>query len=743
MADETPITPEQVAEKLRQLDELKKKLEKAAGKKPPGRKPGIEGESAYESNRRRNLEAGNKKTRTGQDIGPIPEVSDLNWSRRLRCEADPELFFVTYFGFAPFFFKPFSDDHRRVIAKGEHCVHQGGNVAYAMPRGHGKTALARAFCIRAILLGLRQFALFVGAADTHARTSLSTIKVMLERSPLLAEDYPEVVYPILALEGSSKRQQGQNCLGVPTDIHWGKDYIQLPACPPQPSIRPEQGGGHGALMLASGLMGSGITGTNVNGRRPDFLCLDDPQTRQSAKSDAQCAAREEILAAMITGIAAPGVKLAAFMPCTVIRSNDMADRHLNHSLHPEWGIERCALLKTMPTNMALWEANKAIRTNFDPYAGPGDKERAATEATLHYIDNQEAMDAGAEPSWPERYNADEVSAVQNAMNLHADNKYAFFAEMQNAPLAGSLGNVKELTREEVAKRLSNALRLCVPHGATKLTAFIDVQGIGLLWYMVCAWRDCFTGYVIDYGTYPDQQRRYFTKATAPKLLAAGDQALHSGIMELAQHLLKAQYQQASGGSLMLDLLLIDSGHQAELVYEACRQLRDAGFGARILPSKGEGARSSDRRGFTEGAKVQGERRGFQWRLPPPKERRGVKLLLYETNGWKSFVTDRIAVKDGGMGSLTFFGADQAEHMMLFDHLFAEYRDRVKSERTGREIDEWHERGNQDNDLWDCLIGCAVAANVQGVVLEDIQPPAKAAKNVRDYSAMYSAAMGGS
>jgi phage terminase large subunit GpA-like protein len=308
--------------------------------------------------------------------------------------------------------------------------------------------------------------------------------------------------------------------------------------------------------------------------------------------------------------------------------------------------------------------------------------------------------------------------------------------MQNEPLLSDLGNVVEMTKDEVATRLSGRPRLIVPHGDTRVTAFIDVQGIGLLFYLVLATRDDFTAHCIDYGTWPDQHRRYFTKSSAPSLLPNGDKGLHSGLIELGCDLLTTDYKGESGGSFMIDLLLVDSGHQAELIYEFVRQMRARGFGNRILPSKGEGPGANERKGFTEGPRTDPrERRGFEWILPPPKEARGVKLLRYNTNAWKSFLWERIAVEDGAKGSLTFFGSDPAIHRMLFDHLFAEYRDRMKSERSGREIDVWHERGNQDNDYLDCLVGAAVAASVQGAILQDVQASRPAAKVV-DYAELY-------
>ena len=41
----------------------------------------------------------------------------------------------------------------------------------------------------------------------------------------------------------------------------------------------------------------------------------------------------------------------------------------------------------------------------------------------------------------------------------------------------------------------------------------------LLFYVVAAWETDFTGYVIDYGSYPDQQRPYFTLRDARRTLA--------------------------------------------------------------------------------------------------------------------------------------------------------------------------------------------------------------------------------
>ena len=53
--------------------------------------------------------------------------------------------------------------------------------------------------------------------------------------------------------------------------------------------------------------------------------------------------------------------------------------------------------------------------------------------------------------------------------------------------------------------------------------------------------------------------------------------------------------------------------------------------------------------------------------------------------------------------------------LVADHLTAEYR--IKSTAQGRTVDEWKLRANHPDNHWlDCLVGCAVAASIQGAVL---------------------------
>ena len=81
----------------------------------------------------------------------------------------------------------------------------------------------------------------------------------------------------------------------------------------------------------------------------------------------------------------------------------------------------------------------------------GDGGAAGTE---FYRKNKIAMDEGADVAWKERFNHDELSAIQHAMNLRLQNEAAFFAEYQNEPLPEIEADDDLLTVDQIASKLS-------------------------------------------------------------------------------------------------------------------------------------------------------------------------------------------------------------------------------------------------------------------------------------------------
>ena len=299
------------------------------------------------------------------------------------------------------FHLPWSDDHRRVIAKIEEAVLEGGLYALAMPRGSGKTTIAECACLWAILFGHRQFVALIGASEAHAKEMLESIKMELDCNELLLDDFPEVVYPIQCLDGIANRCAGQLYQSDRTHISWTAREIVLPTITDSMAS--------GAVIRVAGITGR-IRGMKYkrpdeNTVRPSLVVLDDPQTDESARSPSQCAQRESILAGAVPGLAGPGRKISGIMPCTVIRPEDMADRILDRDKHPLWQGQRTKMVYAFPTNEKLWQQYAQIR------AESLRQERGLTDATEFYEQHRTEMDEGSIVAWRERFNPDEISAL--------------------------------------------------------------------------------------------------------------------------------------------------------------------------------------------------------------------------------------------------------------------------------------------------------------------------------------------
>jgi phage terminase large subunit GpA-like protein len=404
------------------------------------------------------------------------------------------------------------------------------------------------------------------------------------------------------------------------------------------------------------------------------------------------------------------------MPCTVIRPGDMADNILSRDKHPEWNGERTRMVYAFPTSETLWKRYAELRAEGMRRGDGGE------EATEFYRQNQAMMDEGAIIAWPERFNHDELSAIQHAINLKLQDEAAFFAEYQNEPLPEVAASDNELTADAIAARTNRLQRGEVPVGCNYVSMFVDVQA-NLLFYLVAAWEDDFTGYVIDYGTWPDQKRPWFTLRDARLTLAnvSGtgglEGSIYAGLEALTGRMLQREWKRDDGAMLRIERCLIDAnwGSSTDVVYQFCRQSAHAGI---VLPSHGRFVGASSQP-FSEYKRRPGDRIGHNWRIPNVHGKRAVRHIVFDTNYWKSFVHARFAVAMGDRSCLTLFGDQPDLHRLLAEHLTSEYR--VRTEGRGRSVDEWKMRPERgDNHWFDCLVGCAVGASMQGAVLAGTQ-----------------------
>jgi phage terminase large subunit GpA-like protein len=295
---------------------------------------------------------------------------------------------------------------------------------------------------------------------------------------------------------------------------------------------------------------------------------------------------------------------------------------------------------------------------------------------------------------------------------------AFFAEYQNEPLAEVDARPDDLTADQIAARINRMPANAVGLRCNRLTAFIDVQA-SLLYWMICAWEDDFSGAIVNYGAFPDQRAHYFTLANATNTLeraipgAGLEGRIYAGLERLVGLMMGREYPRDDGAAMRIDRIAIDANWSAStaVVYKFCRQSAHA---AALMPSHGKyvGAAGLP---MSEWQNKPGDRLGYNWRIRVMREERGVRALLFDTNFWKSFVMARLGSAMGDPGSMSIFGAEASSHRLLADHCVSEFR--IETQGRGRTVDEWKIRPERfDNHFFDCLVGCTVAANVLGVTL---------------------------
>lgn len=282
-------------------------------------------------------------------------------------------------------------------------------------------------------------------------------------------------------------------------------------------------------------------------------------------------------------------------------------------------------------------------------------------------------------------------------------------------------NDTEISSDEICAKTNGRPRGEVPSSCTAVTAMIDVQAWLLYWAAV-GWEANCTGYVLDYGSFPDQKQPYFTLRDACGALAmlyprAGlEGSLYAGLDELTKQIIGREWKTDTGTALRISRCLIDAnwGTSTEIVYQLCRQ---SVHSASLTPSHGRwvGATSLPMSAYQ---RKPGDRVGTNWRVPAAGGRRSVRHVIFDANAWKSHVMQRLAVSIGDPGSLSLFAGKGDEHRMFADQLTSERR--VPVEARGRTVDEWKLRQpGLDNHLLDCVVGCAVAASMEGCALHGI------------------------
>lgn len=660
-----------------------------------------------------------EKVAAGQEIEPLPKVKDQ--ARKDACRFDLKLFAETYVrGLFKDVSKRWATFHLQAFETLQHAILNGGLFAIAVPRGSGKSAMIKAAICWAAVYGHCHFAVVVCATDGLAKEFLRSIKTQLRGGKVLYQDFPEVCYPIRCLDNKASKANGQKLNGVRTAIAWGSGHIILATVPGFACS--------GFKITTSGITGGGLRGL-IDGKedgteeRPDVIAVDDFQTPASAKSVGQTDTRLQIIRGSILGMAGPGEKFAVFNAVTVIQKNDGADQLL---ADPNWQPIRFGVLNQMPGKraMELWAEYREIQKE-----SLAQKRGTALE-TAFYVANQIEMDCECVATWPDRLNPKtEVSGIQAAMNLYyLVGAKAFFAEYMNNPEGDQTGKKPLLQASAVAKRLNNLDRGVVPLGFDLITAMCDVQ-MELLWYVVMGWqRHTFTGAVIDYGWFPGQRNRSFNldELSATLQSESGsdsadiEAAVWWGLNQFGNKVLNHKWEIEGGkGALEIARCHADISYEksSSAVAKFCRSSPWSGI---LTPARGYGMKIG-RSKISNWAPKPGQRhpapakrRDCEWMITGVKQHL-LRECLFHPHHWKGRMNTAFSVPLHSPGSISLYGSSEIEHEMFSQHATSH-----RPIEAGSDQDKWTEwvmkPGVTRDDLWDGVVGCAVAASIEGCEL---------------------------
>ena len=428
------------------------------------------------------------------EIGFIPPIRHP--LLREKCRYDLELFGWCYCR-SILNHRASAEIKSSLIDEVQNCILNGGQTLKLYGRGAGKSTWMEYIApLWAVLYGHRRYPVIIAASLKQAKKGLKSVKKLLARSAAIHADFPAIAVAIRALGGISQRAVAQTYNGIPTDIEWGSDQITLP------TLRDMQGNilddGCGAVIAATGI-GGAIRGANEGGQRPDFLIIDDPQTKKVAHSPAMVQGVIDYIRQDALALAGHDSTMSAFVTITPQCFGDVATELSSQSKYPEWSVTVQPFISNLCPD---W--SKLVAEFCDVYAiDMANHDHTKPLSSAWYRANKSRF-AEVKTIDPEQYDhRHEVDVVHHLLNLRAKlGEVAFNAEiMMEVTDTSSELNINP---DIVSRALNGTPRGVLPPGTDCAVAFCDVnqrKGAGLSWIVV-AFGPKRVAAVVNYGRVP-------------------------------------------------------------------------------------------------------------------------------------------------------------------------------------------------------------------------------------------------
>lgn len=612
------------------------------------------------------------------DIGELPPPGDPE--RRARCSADLVEFARTYCG-ALLDHEP-SEGLCAYLRELQGAIDGAGQIHVRMARGAGKTTLVKIALVWAIATGRLHYVVIFCAAVDLAAGILGDVWDVFEFCEAFAEDFPEVSVPIRAADGLSQRWLAQSYHGRRTQVRRSAREIRLPTIEGSPAS--------GAVVMGRGA-GSKTRGLVRGKKRPDFVLLDDIQSRDEALNPNAVRKLEEWIQGDVQGLTGSRM-LNAVMTSTPIEPGDLSDRFADPEQHPEWRLVEHPLVESEPAS-PLWLDYDAL---WREARLSGDSEFRA--ATALYAAHRTEMDRGAAVLDPLNYDTRlELSGYQHARNLLLTmGRAAFAAEYQLTTRIRE--DAVAISPQLVASRLNGAARLTLPPGTAQAVAFVDVNAAAGLSYAVLAAGPHQRAAIADWGRWPGGGERLVPRnATDDET----DRRIAAGLSELLARLLELRLVAAdTGRAERVAAVWIDCGYRRRTVLRVAEIWR-ARTGRIVYGCQG----FSNRNYAARSRSVEQRGRDADFR------RDGAEVWFAQNSDlWRERFQRGWLADPASPGSLSLPGRDPREHLPFAEEVCGEYlAEKISRGRGAPDLYLWNQRPGTGNHYLDAGSGALCMA----------------------------------
>ena len=484
----------------------------------------------------------------------IPQCVDPK--RRELCLQDPERFLRTYH--KKKFRQPFGRVHQRIIQTIHDRALTGGKKSIAAPRSRGKSTIVKGMNIFLTAAELVRFIVPICATTKLASRIYKDYRDEWGNNQFLYEDFPEICAPVRELEGAPQRASRQHVNGHLTMINWSAtDFLRLPRVPGNANEYLQSLGvdwsPYGGVKMTFAGLDAAIRGLNIDDDRPDCIIIDDPETRESAKSIDQIEDRKGIIETDIEGLEGQDKPLALILITTIQNTYSYSAQVTDPEKMPAWEGERWGWIETWPTRTDLWD-EYIIRRKAAQSAG----DRHGMAAVEFYLENKEAMNHGVSmlaDNYKEIRLKDGTkvvhSAIQEAYNKISDTSMAAFkAEYQNDP--DELGEEFKVKIEPhtVIGCQSDFDRFSVTPDVSITVAGVDVRKTELHYARLCS-GDSIQNQISDYDV--------VSHGTSETTVEEAERLILNGLNQLNDFWNENELIDSNGTARNLDLVLIDKG----------------------------------------------------------------------------------------------------------------------------------------------------------------------------------------